>query len=149
MQVSHFDWDTRHPKTPAAQALFRAAAAQLPNDDWRAALELYVSIGLAFDRGHHSDCVFLVNGRKRVGIDLTIEEYPYKLARKRRVAESSPIPIVILTQANIATDAGFERYGREIAAKLLWGTSAHQRLLQHIQGHDHRTVRRSMARFRR
>ncbi len=149
VQMSRFGWDVKNPKTPAARALFQAVAAQLPNDDWRNALELYVSVGLAFDHGHHADCAFLVNGRKRVGIDLTIEEYPYKLARKRRAAASSPIPMVILTQARVTAEAGFEQYGREIAAKLLWGTSAHQRLLQQIQGHDYRTVRRSMARRRR
>lgn len=146
VQMSRFEWDVKHPKTPAAQALFQAVAAQLPNDDWRNALELYVSVGLALDHRHHSDCVFLVNGRKRVGIDLTIERYQYKLARKRRAAEASPIPMVILTQARVATEHGFEQYGREIAAKLLWGTSAHQRLLRQIQDHDYDMVRRSMAR---
>lgn len=149
LQVCRFDWDTKCPKTPAAQALFQAVADQLPNDDWRNTLELYVSVGLAFDWRHHSDCAFMVNGRKRVGIDLTIERHPYKLARKRRLAAASPIPMVILTQAKVATEDGFPQYGREIAAKLLWGSSAHERLLRQIQDHDYHTVQRSMARRHR
>ncbi|MEK7644738.1 MAG: hypothetical protein AAB391_00230 [Patescibacteria group bacterium] len=149
VQVSRFDWDTKKPKTLAGQALFQAVAAELPNEAWRNALELYVAVGLAFDRRHHADCAFLVNGMKRVGVDLTVEEYPYKLAKKRRAAESSPIPMVILTRAKITRETGFAEYGREIAAKLLHGTFAHERLLRQIRDHDFETVRRSMARRRR
>lgn len=145
-QMSRFDWDVKNPKTPAAQMLFQAVASELPSESWRNTLELYVSVGLAFDVRHHSDCVFLVNGRKRVGIDLTIEHYPYKLARKRRIAESSPIPIVVIARDRLVEDQGLSRYAKEIAASLLHGSSAHRHLLWQIQNHDHETVRRSMAR---
>ncbi len=148
VQISRFGWNTQEPNTPAAQALFQAVAAELPNDAWRNTLELYVGVGLAVDRKHHSDCAFVVNGQKRVGVDLTIEEHGYKLANKRRRANSSPIPIVILTRGQLAAEDGFARCGKEIAAKLLHGSMAHERLLQRIRDHDFQTVRRSMARRR-
>ena len=149
VQISRFDWDTQNPKTPAGQALFQAVAAELPNDAWRNTLELYVAVGLAMDRRHHADCAFLVNGQKRVGIDLTIEWHGYKLANKRRATENSPIPIVVLTQEELAGENGFSYSGREIAAKLMEGSSSHERLLRQIRDHDHNTVRRSMRRRRR